>query len=169
MEKLSANPSLRMAIEQYFAGERSEMFAILATCVALLLAAFILLRAGDLFSRGLAIPFLVIIAIFGGLAVSLLVRDAKHSADLISRVEQDPGSVLREESPRIEKVISLYPTYRYVYLASIVAALILFLFLRRPFWQGVAVGLLFLASIGYIIDHYSEQRATNYYSQLQSR
>ncbi len=159
---------IQSAIEQYFLGERHEMQAILSGVFVLFVAGFLLRRSGESFARGLSLPLLLTAVIFACVAIPLLIRDNQHKAKLVSQISTQFEQVRNEEMQRITNVIKWYPYYRYVYLISIVSALFLFLFKHRAFWQGTAVGLLVFASIGFVIDHYSENRARNYQSLLMS-
>ena len=159
---------IQSAIENYFLGERHEMQAILSAVFVLLVSGIFLLRSGESFARGLSIPLLMTALIFAAVAIPLLIRDTKQKSKLVTQVSTQFEEVRKDELQRITTVIKWYPYYRAIYLLSIAAAFFLFILKHRAFWQGTAVGLLVFACIGFVIDHYSENRARNYQSVLMS-
>ena len=157
---------LSASIDQYFAGEKAEMILILSVAVLFLVAAALLLRSGEPFARGLSFPMIATALLFSAVAVPLLIRDIPKRAELVLRAQTDAAAVRAEEDPRLDKVIAGYPVYRYVYLAALAAAFAMLILLKAPLWQGLAIGLLFFAAEGYVIDHYSEARARAYQAAL---
>ena len=152
----------------YFAGERREMFAILAGSAGLaLLSSWLLVATRDGFAKALMVTVLVSAFLLSATAVSLLARDAKLRTALASAVRSDGGGAgLAAERARVVEVISKYRYYRYSAVLIGVAALTALAVTRRGWVHGVAAGLLLLVVAQVIIDHYSERRARRYSDRL---
>ena len=168
---MSVPRSLSETIALYFRGERNEMFAIII-CASIVMALVICLKIynNDSFSKSLLITTVVIAALLGSTAVSLLIRDSKYEPSLLQSIQDGRSSeVILSEISRIETIISKYPIYRNVAIALAIAGLTAVFFSRSGIIAGVAVGLclLFVAQIS--IDHYSEARARDYHEALIGR
>ena len=162
--------AITVAIQEYFRGERQEMYAILAFSLGLVLVAGLLHAvARDGFSRGFGVASLVLAILLSGTAVSLLVRDPPHEARLVATVQgAGAQAALATEGGRMAEVIRKYPVYRNVAMVLGLVALIAVVTMRRSTVVGAAAGLLVLVVAQWTIDHYSEERARRYAAQLGS-
>ncbi len=164
------NDALTTAIRDYFAGERAEMWTVLAgSAVVLALSIAHMAIARDAFARGLGVVVVLGVVLLTSTAIGLLVRDPGIESALVSAVAGDRGDVaVAAERARIDVVISKYPLYRYAALGLSLLALIAVASTRRPMVNGVAAGVLLLTVTLLIVDHHSEQRARGYAEQLQA-
>ena len=159
---------LQSLIREYFNGEYNEMMLIFAgsaalTCIAVWL--WVGTRSG--FALGFFVTVLATAMLLCGTAASLLVRDKGLVEELtLSIGKPQQSQVLAKERARIEVVLSKYRYYRYS--AAVLAALsVLGLLLTSRGWvHGVVTGLLLLVVAQIVIDHFSEQRATQYLAAL---
>lgn len=154
----------------YFAGERKEMLLILGCSLLLSALAFWLWMAvRDHFAVAFAITVIATSVLLSGTALSLFVRDKGLSDAIVQAMgtAQQTTSIAAERE-RIAVVISKYPVYRYA--AGIIACIALFglVFFARDWVHGVSAGLLLLVVAQVLIDHYSEQRASAYFKQLEN-
>ena len=159
---------LQALIREYFKGEYNEMMLIFAgsaalTCIAVWL--WVGTRSG--FALGFGVTVLATAMLLCGTAASLLVRDKGLVEELtLSIGKPQQSQVLAKERARIEVVVSKYRYYRYS--AAVLAALsVLGLLLTSRGWvHGVVTRLLLLVVAQVVIDHFSEQRATQYLAAL---
>lgn len=159
---------LQALIHDYFNGEQHEMMLIFAgSAVLTCIAAWLWFATRSSFAVGFGITVLVTAMLLCGTAASLLVRDKGLVDELtLSIGKPQQSQVLAKERARIEVVISKYRYYRYS--AAVLAALsVLGLLLTSRGWvHGVVTGLLLLVVAQVVIDHFSEQRATQYLAAL---
>lgn len=159
---------LQALIRDYFKGEQHEMMLIFVGSAALTsIAAWLWFATRSSFAVGFGITVLVTAMLLCGTAASLLVRDKALVEELtLSLGKPQQSQVLAKERARIEVVISKYRYYRYS--AAVLAALsVLGLLLTSRGWvHGVVAGLLLLVVAQVVIDHFSEQRATQYLTAL---
>ena len=59
-------------------------------------------------------------------------------------------------------VVRSFGQYRIAYAGAALLALVFVFAMGRPVFQGIAVGLLVLAALGFTIDFFAEQRAREY-------
>jgi hypothetical protein len=153
---------------EYFSGERSEMFAMLAGAILFSAGALWLFLAAR---TSFALAFMATVFLFASLmsagTVSLLIRDAKTPV-VLSRAfsSAQQASSIADEEERIRVVISKYKYYRYGAAVIGLIAITGLLTLNKGSVHGVAAGLLLLVPAQTIIDHFSERRAHTYLEQL---
>lgn len=162
--------ALITAVQTYFAGERREGFAILGFAVALVVFAGSLQAAGrDGFSRGFGIVALLLAILASSMGVSLMRRDARHQAMLVTGLRGGEASaVVTAEAGRVTEVIRKYPYYRVVALGLGALALAAAALSRRGWVNGAAAGVLVVVVAQFVIDHYSEARAVRYEGELKT-
>jgi len=161
-------PYLRTSIETYFHGERVEMIAFLAFAAVLIIASIVLWTTRDAFARPLAIVLFASALVSCSTAIPLLLRDGPNKQALLQQLEQGNARAMSDELARMEAVVRNYPYYRYLFVAAILAAAVMALFFRNATTLGVGVGLLVFGATGFVVDHYSQQRAEVYIEQLKS-
>jgi len=163
-------PDLTAAVHGYFAGERLEMYAILAGSLGVVgIAVALFLVARDDFSRGFGAAALLLALLLSATAIALLRRDPPHEAALLATLGGSGArSALDAELRRVVEVIGKYPAYRYAALAIGVAALLAAAFVRRGVVAGLAAGALLLVVAQVTVDHYSEARARRYAAELRA-
>lgn len=69
------------------------------------------------------------------------------------------------EAERMEKVKKDYPVYQIVFSGFILAALLLILLVKHPYWHGIAFAVLILM-VGVMIIEAFSQRSINMYYEL---
>ena len=159
---------LQALIREYFKGEYNEMMLIFAGSAALTcIAVWLWVATHSGFAVGFGVTVLATAMLLCGTAASLLVRDKGLVEELtLSIGKPQQSQVLAKERARIEVVVSKYRYYRYS--AAVLAALsVLGLLLTSRGWvHGVVTRLLLLVVAQVVIDHFSEQRATQYLAAL---
>ena len=159
---------LQRTVAEYFAGERKEMLLILSgSFVIAALAIWLWATTRNGFATAFAITVITFAVLLSATAVSLLVRDKELSSTLVQAIETDRQvSTITAERERIGMVLSKYPYYRYAAGVIALIALLGLTFSARGWIHGVAAGLMLMVVAQVLIDHYSEQRADNYFQKL---
>lgn len=150
-------------VQLYFRGEKVTGVVLAISAIAMLaLAAWLWWMQKDAFARGLASILLVtgITALAGGGFLAL--KTDSQVARLAAAVEQSGAGALAAEGERMEKVVRNFGYYRWIFYATIIAALALLVLLNTKTAIGIAVGLLLFAALGITVDTYAEHRARVY-------
>ena len=156
---------LQTQISDYFAGERREMIIILIMVpVVMVLAGYLLSVARDRFALGFAAVVFLIGITVTMTTVSLLMRDKKASQELTTAAgsHQTVRAAFEPEVLRMVKVVESYPYYRYGAMILVIVGFVAVFIFKNSLVNGIAAGLLLVASAQFIIDHHSESRATVY-------
>ena len=156
-------------LRTYFSGEKSEAALILLAGVACLVAAvWLWFWVRQPFARGLALSLLVTAALGIAVGGSVYFRTDAQVRHLVELQQRDPGRFAAQEGPRIREVVKSFGFYRMGYAIAVLLALVFVFAVGRAGYQGVAVGLLLLAALGFTIDYYAETRAVAYVQSLEA-
>lgn len=156
-------------VETYFRGEKSEAALILlAGLVCLGLALWLWFSVREPFARGLAASLLLTAAVGLGVGGGVYLRTDAQVRHLQQLERTNPARFAAEEGPRIRQVVKSFGLYRVGYAIAAMLALVLVFFVGTPLFQGLAVGLLVFAGLGFTIDHYAEARAVEYVLGLEA-
>lgn len=156
-------------IRTYFAGEKSEAALILlAGLVALVAALWLWFAVREPFARGLAAALLLVAALGLGVGGAVYLRTDAQVRALVEQQREDPNRFAAQEGPRIRTVVKSFGQYRIGYAIAVILALVFVFAVGRPLFQGIAVGLLVLAALGFTIDLYAETRAVEYLRALEA-
>jgi hypothetical protein len=153
----------------YFRGERIEaLYFIVPIGVAMVAFAAVTLRAerGG-FAWGLAVPLVVfgLFAIGVGAAVGL--RTAGQVAAIESGFQDNPGAMVADELPRMQKVNDNWPLYIGMWTTLVVVGLALRFGLTADWAHGVGPAIILIGAVGFLIDGFAERRARPYTEALQ--
>ena len=154
----------------YFRGERIEsLYFIIPIGIAMVAFAAVTLRAerGG-FAWGLAVPLVVfgLFAIGVGAAVGL--RTAGQVAEIESGFQSDPGAMVAEEFPRMQKVNDSWPIYIGMWTTLVVVGLGLRFGLKADWAHGVGPAIILIGAVGFLIDGFAERRARPYTEALEA-
>lgn len=158
------------ALRQYFRGEKVESLVILAGSGALLAAGGLLLGAvGSSFARGLGGVLLLTALIGAVVGGTIVLRTDRQVTALTELYRSDRGGFVDTEGARITKVVRSFRAYRAAYVVATLIGLGLLLLRGRPLLEGLGVGLLLFAALGFTVDHYAEARAIGYAAEVRSQ
>lgn len=153
----------------YFRGERIEaLYFIVPIGITMVAFAAVTLRAerGG-FAWGLAVP-LVLFGVFAiGVGAAVGLRTAEQVAQIETGFHSDPGVMVGEELPRMQKVNDNWPIYIGMWVALVVAGLGLRFGLKADWAHGLGPGLILIGAVGFLIDGFAERRARPYTDALE--
>jgi hypothetical protein len=152
----------------YFQGEKIEalVFILPLGLLSVVFGAWLLSEGGGDFTRGVAIPFVVmglVVSVVGGVVGF---RAPAQVRTLQAAVEASPGPALRDERARMAKVNRAWPVYLAVWAGFGVAGLALRFGTRGDFSQGLGIALVFFCGVCLLIDGFAERRARPYTAAL---
>jgi len=158
------------ALHTYFRGERIEaLYFIVPIGVAMVAFAAVTLRAerGG-FAWGLAVPLVAfgLFAIGVGAAVGL--RTAGQVAEIAAGFQSDPGAMVADELPRMQKVNDNWPIYIGLWTILVLVGLGLRFGLKADWAHGVGPAIILIGAVGFLIDGFAERRARPYTEALET-
>jgi hypothetical protein len=158
------------AMHTYFRGERIEALCFIVPIgVAMVAFAAVTLRAerGG-FAWGLAVP-LVLFGVFAiGIGAAVGLRTAGEVADIEAGFRSDPGVMVADELPRMQKVNDNWPNYIGMWTALVLIGLGLRFGLKADWAHGVGPAIILIGAMGFLIDGFAERRARPYTEALEA-
>lgn len=157
-------------IERYFVAEKKGGSLIIFISVIAIVAALTLVFVlNTSFHRGIAIPMTGIGIIFLVAGFVVYRRSDGDRKRLVYAFDMNP-SELQTEKLRMEKVMKQFVFLKYIEIFLFLLGATLFvLFMkneRNDFWQGLGLGLAFMAFIALLFDNYAERRGRRYLDGL---
>ena len=151
------------AMDTYFQAEQAEsvLFAVFGV-LAIGVSAYLLWRYGDLMSKGLAIPLMLVGLIQLTVGTTVYVRTPSQVAALKTQYAQDQSAFRAGEIPRMKTVMDNFSTYKIIEVAFILIGLALTLFVSHPFWLGIGMGMLVQGALMLPADITAMQRGAIY-------
>ena len=162
--------NLMHTMTTYFAGEKLEalVFILPIGLLSLVFGAWLLSEGSGEFTRGVAIPFVVmglVMSVVGGVVGF---RTPSQVRTLLAAIERSPGPALRDEHARMEKVNRAWPVYLAVWAVFGVVGLGLRFGTRGDLTQGLGIALVFFCGVCLLIDGFAERRARPYTAALKA-
>jgi hypothetical protein len=157
-------------IKTYFTAEKNESLIFMAFGIlTIAFSVYALLRWGDTFYRGFAMPAILIGIIQLVVGGTVYFRTDKQIIQLETLYQQDKAAFAKAETPRMEIVMKNFSLYKKVEVAFVVIGLLLiFLTPAREFWLGVGVGMLLQGTLMLTADVFAERRGTIYLNKVNS-
>ncbi len=158
-------------IKTYFTAEKNESLIFLAFgIVTIAFSVYALVRWGDSFYKGFAVPVILIGIIQLVVGGSVYIRTDKQVAALEKLYQQNPAAFAEAETPRMETVMKNFAMYKIVEVAFVVIGLLLiFLASSKEFWLGVGVGMLLQGALMLTADIFAERRGKEYIHAIRKR
>ena len=154
----------------YFRGERIEsLYFIVPIGLAMVAFAAVTLRAerGG-FAWGLVVP-LVLFGVFAiGIGAAVGLRTAGQVAEIEAGFQSNPGAMVAEELPRMQKVNDNWPIYIGMWTTLVLVGLGLRFGLKADWAHGVGPAIILIGAMGFLIDGFAERRARPYTEALQA-
>lgn len=159
--------------EAYFNAEKTGSLVILLVGLfAIGLSITLLFIYRNSFTRGLAMP-LILIALLELIAgFTVYSRSDKQRVEVVYNMDMNPDVIRDKELPRMQQVMKSLVVYRYMEICFLITGAGLFLYFRKdgqhPFWAGAGIGLVLQAVTLLVLDGVAEKRGNLYLDGLQS-
>jgi hypothetical protein len=157
-------------IPDYFKPEKYEaLLFILISAALIAFSSYAILKFGDSFYEGLAIPFILIALVQIVIGSTVFFRTDKQISTLKTLYKEHPKTFDEQELSRIIPVNKNFIIYRNIELAFVVIGLGLFFILReKDFWYGIGVGMFIQGAVMLSLDMFAERRGHIYQNQLKA-
>ena len=150
----------------YFRAEKqAALYMMIVGAIAILVAVW-MWRSGNRY-RGMAIPLtaIAIIQLVAGSAVYL--RTDKQIDTLTEQYYSDAAGFLRDETIRMDKVISALRIYKVIEITLLIGGMAMILIYRRqPALLGAGIGLVLQSAILLAFDLIARKRADVYFDAI---
>jgi hypothetical protein len=155
----------------YFQGEKIEalVFILPVGLLSLVFAAWLLTDNGNAFTRGVAIPFLLMGVLMTVVGAVVGYRTPSQVRALEVALKGEPTAIHAAqvvESARMSKVNNAWKFYLIGWAALGVLGLLMRFATRSDFMQGLGIAMVFFCGVGLLVDGFAERRAHIYAATL---
>jgi hypothetical protein len=156
------------AMHTYFRGEKQiGLFLVPLGIAFIAFAAWLYRTQSGGFMWGLVVPFALIGAGAGLGGAGLAIRTDRQVAALERLYRDAPGTLVAEETPRMERVNRNWPRFKATWAVVIVAALLVLFTVKRDWVHATALALLVVCAMAMMLDTFAERRARLYTQHLE--
>ena len=167
---MDSTPTLELlrALELYFQGEKLEalIFILPMGLVSLAFGAWLITDGGSAFTRGVALPCLVMGLVLTIVGATVGYRTPSQVTALEAALASAPAAAREAEVARMAKVNAAWKYYLVLWAVFGVTGLGLRFATRGDFLQGLGVALVFFAGVGLLVDGFAERRTHPYTAAL---
>lgn len=151
-------------IKTYFTAEKNEsLLFVLFGILTIGFSVYALLKWGDSFYRGFAVPAILIGIIQIVVGSTVYFRTDKQINELETLYQQDKTAFAKAETPRMNTVMKNFSLYKKVEVAFVLIGLLLIFFApSKEFWLGIGVGMLLQGALMLTADIFAERRGKEY-------
>lgn len=161
----------KVAIEKYFADEKSASLFLMILAAVILLAGlmfFFFLKTN--FYKGAALPLLLAGLLSGIVGFSVYKRSDADRLKNVYAYDMNPGQLKEKEIPRMEKAMKNFTLVRSAEIILVLLGVGLFVYFKNNdqqlFWRGVGAGLALMALVAFTVDHFAAKRGEAYLNGL---
>jgi hypothetical protein len=155
-------------IKTYFTAEKSEsLIFLLIGIITISFSAYALLKWGELFYKGFAIPVILIGLIQLTVGGTVYFRTANQIKTLEALIKKSKNEFALTEQPRMATVMKNFSLYKKVEVAFVLIGLLLIFALpTKEFWLGIGVGMLLQGALMLTADIFAERRGHEYLQHI---
>jgi len=162
----------KQAIETYFVAEKQTALLLLLIGVLTLITGIAgWLYCKNQFSKGIAIPCIVVACIQISVGAALASRSYENRVQIVYSLDMNPSYLQQNELPRMQKVLNNFTLYKYVELAACIAGIAFMAYgyfvPAQKWYLGIGVALAVQAVILLSVDFFAQKRAETYTQLLQ--
>lgn len=156
-------------IKTYFTAEKNEsLIFILFGVLTIGFSVYALVKWGDSFYRGFAIPAILIGIIQIVVGSTVYLRTDQQILKVETSYQQDKSTFKSTEGPRMDSVMKNFSMYKIVEVAFVVIGLLLIFFATsKEFWLGIGVGMLLQGALMLTADVFAERRGKEYIQAIE--
>lgn len=155
----------------YFQGEKTEalIFILPIGLLSLVFGAWLLIDNANSFTRGVAIPFVLMGLLMGTVGGIVGFRTPGQIAALEQSLQINPKEAIQNESERMAKVNKAWPVYLTIWGIMGVVGLGFRFLTPSDFLQGMGISLVFFAGVALLVDGFAERRTHPYVAAIEAK
>jgi len=156
------NHTLNWCRGEIFEGKMSFLFG----AVVFLTSLAYLKWASTPYAKNIFWPLLIVAILAMGVGIYLLTTNQKRTENFPSEFEQNPTEFIQAEKERTADFIKWYPITQKILFGLMIAGMLCMLLSKVALVRSIGIGLMLLSIYGFVLDHFSEERARTYHSHV---
>ena len=147
-------------------GEIFEGRMVLICGLVLLLCAYLFFKFGSTtYAKEMILPLVLLGALFVGTGVTMNISNEKRIEKFTQEFKISKEQIIKDEKARVENFMTWYPKVK-LSMSIIIALAILAYIFGGIRVQSFALVFMLMGLSGFVIDHFSKERAEIYYEQI---
>lgn len=147
---------------EIFEGKMSLLFGVIVVIVSLAYWKF----ASTPYAKSMFIPLLVVALLCIGAGVYLMSTNQSRIPTYTEAFETNQEQFIQAEKERTEAFIKWYPYTRYMLLVVMLVGIFAMILSDGALIRAIGIGLMLLSFYGFVLDHFSEERAKTYHLEI---
>lgn len=156
------NHSLNWCKGEIFEGKLSLFFGVIILCVAL---SYLKWGTTD-YAKAMFWPLIAVAVMAMGAGIYLMTTNSKRIGDYQVQYLENPTEFVYSEKNRTEEFIGWYPKTQKILFVIMVVGMPCMLLSHGAIIRAIGIGLMLLSIYGFVLDHFSEERADNYHKEI---
>lgn len=150
---------------EIFEGKMSLLFGMVV-----LLLSFAYFKWGSTpGARAMFLPLLVVAILTISAGIYLVNTNQKRIPRYESQFKENPQQFLENEKMRTEDFIRWYPITQKIFFVVMIAGMLCLILSHSSIIRAIGIAVMLLVLYVFVLDHFSEERATFYYSKIVER
>lgn len=156
------NDTLNWCKGEIFEGKMSLLFG-----VSILIISLAYFKWGSTpGARAMFLPLLVIAILTISAGIYLVNTNQKRMPRYEIQFKENPQQFLESEKNRTANFIRWYPITQKIFFGIMILGMLFLLLSHAPNIRAIGIALMLLSFYVFVLDHFSEERATFYYSKI---
>ena len=154
--------SLNWCKGEIFEGKLSLLFGLIILLVGLSYFKW----GSTVYAKAMIWPLIVVAVMAMGTGIYLISTNSKRIVDYQLQYTENPNGFVQSEKERTEDFIRWYPKTQKILFVLMVIGMLCMLISHKGSIRAIGIGLMLLALYGFVLDHFSEERAGSYHKEI---
>ena len=156
------NHTINWCKGEIFEGKLSLLFGAIIFIIS-----FCYLKLGTTsHAKAMFWPLLVVALISISAGIYLLTTNSKRILEYPTKYGENQIVFVQAEKNRTEEFIGWYPKTQKILFVLMVAGMLCMIFSHSAIIRAIGIGLMLLSIYGFVLDHFSEERANIYHDEI---
>ncbi len=156
------NHTINWCKGEIFEGKMSFLFGLLVLLVGIAYWKFASTDA----AKAMFIPLFVVAIFTIGTGYYLISANQKRIEVFQTQFSENPTNFIKAEKERTEAFIKWYPYAQYIMFGVMIVGMLCMILTHKPVVRAIGVALMLTAFYVFVLDHFSEERANTYHTEI---
>jgi hypothetical protein len=154
--------SLNWCKGEIFEGKLSLFFGLIILLVGLSYFKW----GSTVYAKAIIWPLIIVALMAMGVGIYLIDTNSKRIVEYKAQFADNPTEFVQSEKNRTEDFIGWYPKTQKILFVLMVAGMLCMLLSHSAITRAIGIGLMLLSLYGFVLDHFSEERAGSYHKEI---
>ena len=117
-------------------------------------------------AKAMLFPLLFVGILFSAIGGGMLYSNPKRAKEFPKMALQNEQGFIQSEKERVEQFMNWYPITRWIMAGAGLFGIGIFMFWETPIGRAIGIGLIITMLATFVVDHFSEERASIYYQHI---